>query len=76
MVNGAMKTRCTVPVFCSDDDPIEFEVKMEEAIKRAGRVLATGQLKFGETEKPEEMETTLRIPENCLIVKEYKNFKI
>ena len=31
MANNQMLTICTVPVFCSEENPIEFEIKMVAA---------------------------------------------
>jgi len=65
MTNGDIITRCTVPVFCDSDDPIEFEIALVKAFKRAGKELDRGQLQFGE----EEIKLVLPdIPEKCLIV--------
>ena len=66
IVNGDIVSRCSVPVFCSDEDPIEFEIAMLKAFKRAGKTLERKQLQFGE-ELPNIIEPSL-IPEKCLIV--------
>ena len=66
IVNGDLVSRCSVPVFCSDEDPIEFEIAMVKAFKRAGKTLERKQLQFGE-ELPSNIEFS-KIPEKCLIV--------
>lgn len=68
--DGELCNKCTVPVFCSKDDPIEFEIALEAAFNRAGRILEDGQLKYGSVEKkPKERSI---VPETCLIVKTLK----
>ncbi len=73
IVNGEVKTKCTVPVFCSEDDPIEFEVQLERAVLRAGKILAPGQLKYAQAIERNPLLKP-KIPENCLVVKTYKKF--
>lgn len=66
LAGGDLITTCTVPVFCSDDDPIEFEIALEKAIAKAGKNLDVGQRLFGE---PDRMyNVPVEIPDNCLIV--------
>lgn len=68
--NGDVITRCTVPVFCDSEDPIEFEIALIKAFKRAGKELDRGQLQFGEETKMELIIPEMsKIPEKCLIVK-------
>lgn len=66
IVNGDLVSRCSVPVFCSDNDPIEFEIELVKAFKRAGKTLEKNQLRFGE-ELSSNIEFS-KIPEKCLIV--------
>lgn len=70
MIGDQIKTYCTVPVFCSDEDPIEFEVQTMAAFKRAGKVLAKGQLNFGDFETPPPAKDLdiFKVPNNCLVV--------
>ena len=64
------QTKCTVPVFCSMEDPIEFELAMERAFRRAGKILAEGEIDYGLISEPREKECEKKeIPHNCLIVK-------
>lgn len=65
-VGKELHTKCSVPVFCSKDDPIEFEVALEKAVIRAGRVIDPKELKYGTIE--EKRENRIRIPDGCLIV--------
>ena len=66
IINNELITTCTVPVFCSREDPIEFEIAIENAIKRAGKTLDTGQRLFGEPDKLNNVP--VEIPDNCLVV--------
>lgn len=66
IANNELQTTCTVPVFATMDDPIDFEIKMEEAIVRAGRLLEDGELKYGDPELP--LRDIKEIPDTCLIV--------
>lgn len=70
LANGTMITTCTVPVFCSEEDPIDFEIAMEKAFIRAGKQLAKGELKYGEVIKNMKpiIPEHLKIPIGCLVV--------
>lgn len=68
--------KCTVPVFCSDNDPIQFEVEMEKAFLRAGRCLLPFELKYGKSEFAKEKEQerfNSSLPPGCLIVGKVKS---
>ena len=62
-IGNDIKDKCTVPVFWDPADEIGFAVCAEEAIERAGKILH---------DKEVEEETTIKIPDNCLIVKTLK----
>lgn len=68
--SGDLCNTCTVPVFCSEEDPIEFQLAMEDAILRAGKILEGGQLKYG---NPKAVHKENKVPETCLIVKTLKS---
>ena len=72
LANSTMITTCTVPVFCSEEDPIDFEIAMEKAFIRAGKTLAKGELKFGESQMTlnNVIPTQIKIPLGCLVVNE------
>ena len=70
IANNTVITSCTVPVFCSEEDPIDFEIAMEKAFIRAGKQLAKGELKYGEVIRNIEpiIPEHLKIPPGCLVV--------
>lgn len=71
IANGQMLTTCTVPVFCPEDNPIEFEIEMFMAFDRAGKKLAKGELDYGEIFKtPVSIAVDQNLPKNCIIVKQ------
>ena len=71
LASGDMKTYCSVPVFCGEEDPIEFEVETVNAFERAGKTLVRGQLNFGDFSKPKENNPIhLKVPNNCIVVQE------
>jgi hypothetical protein len=72
--SGDILTTCTVPVFCSEEDPIDFEIALEKAFIRAGKRLAKGELKYGEIAQEIAIRTPtkFKIPESCLVVNTIK----
>jgi len=67
-INGRILHSCKVPVFCSNEDPIEFEVQTAYAYERAGKVLLKGQLQFGDFTPLKKISEEIFIPRNCLVV--------
>ncbi|WP_428743111.1 hypothetical protein [Tenacibaculum sp.] len=70
-IGKEMYTKCSIPVFCTKEDPIEFEIALERAVIRAGKEIDPKELNYGGIETHEKSE--ISIPPTCLVVKTIKH---